>query len=329
MTSAPTSQNAGRYTGYALAAAGAALFSTKAIFVKLAFQDRLDASLLLAWRMIFALPFYVAIGIWAAGKRRARAESPPSARTVLFAGATGFFGYYMASAFDFAGLQYISAGLERLVLFTYPVFVMLLGAAVGEHKITPVGLASAAITYLGLAIVFTTDLPQGGRATVIGTALVLGAAMSFACHHIMAKRLLPELGSALFTAIALSTASVFCILHQAIVSGGAFAAEPRFLWLAAGCAVVATVLPTLMINAGIARTSPQAVAMISNISPLVTIALAVMILGEDFTIADAAGAALVLAGVGLYSWGDTRSAGAAPGLPGDEQDVVGGDAPRR
>lgn len=292
--------------GYALSFLGAALFSTKAIFIKLAFQDRVDAALMVAWRMIFALPFYIAIGWWALAKRRQEGLPEPEARSILLAAATGFLGYYAASQFDFAGLQYISAQLERLVLFTYPVFIMFLGAAFTGQKITRTRLAAAAITYAGLAIVFALDLPDGGRGTIIGTLLVLGAAITFAMHHLLAKRVLPALGSALFTSIALITASVFCILHQVVVSGD-FSAGARFLWLTAGCAFFATVLPTFLISAGLARSSPQSVAMISTISPLVTIALAVAILGEPFTLADAVGSALVLAGVGLYTWGEGRA----------------------
>lgn len=310
-----------RYTGYALSFLGAALFSTKAIFIKLAFQDRVDAALMVAWRMIFSLPFYLAIGWWALRQRRAQGLDDPSARTLGMSCAIGFFGYYAASQFDFAGLQYISAQLERLVLFTYPIFIMLLGAAFFGQKITRWGVAAAAITYLGLTVVFMTDLPIGGRDTIIGTLLVLGAAICFAFHHLLAKGVLPLLGSALFTSVALTSASVFCILHQAVLSGD-FSAPARFLWLTAGCAVFATVLPTFLINAGLARSSPQSVAMISTISPIVTIALAVAVLGETFTLADAVGSTLVLAGVGLYTWGEGRSAQAVPDLPGDEQDVV-------
>ena len=297
-----------RYTGYALAALGAAFFSTKAIFIKLAYQERVDAGLMLAYRMVFAMPFFIAIGIWAYAKRSAKGEPAPDARSVGLAALTGALGYYVASAFDFAGLQYISAALERLVLFTYPLFVMFLAAAFLRQPITRFGWAAALVTYLGLAIVFWADLPEGGRSTVIGTMLVLGAAISFAVHQILVKRFMAPLGSALFTSIALTTAGVLCILHQAVVSGD-FSASPRFLWLALGCAVVATVLPTFMINAGIQRTSPQAVSMISTLSPIVTIGLAIAILGEPFTLADAIGSSLVVAGVGLFTWGDSRQGG--------------------
>lgn len=295
------SQPSSRLEGAVLAAAGAAFFSTKAIFIKLAYQDQADAALMLAYRMLFAFPVFALVGVWAYAKRRARGEDPPSLQSVALAAATGVVGYYLASQFDFSGLLYITAQLERLVLFSYPLFVMFLGALLQGQRVTPAGLGAAALTYSGLGIVFLVDLPDGGRDTVIGTLLVLGAAISFAAHHLMAKKFMAPLGSALFTSIALGAASVLCILHQVIVGGGNFAATPRFLWLSAGCAVVATVLPTFLINASLARTSPQMVSMISTVSPVVTIALAVWILGEPFTLADAVGSALVLAGVGLYS----------------------------
>lgn len=295
-----------RLVGYICAFIGAAFFSTKAIFIKLAFQDQLDASLFLAYRMIFATPVFVAIGVWAYAKRRAKGEPPPDIASVAWAAFIGLIGYYVASAFDFAGLQYINASLERLVLFTYPLFVMFIGAAIYGETISGFGIAAAVVTYAGLGIVFAVDLPVGGRNTAIGTALVLGAAISFAWHQILAQRVIPRLGSALFTSIALTAAGVACVLHQAVIGSGSFAATPRFLWLAFGCAIVATVLPTFLINAGLARVSSAAVSMIATVSPVVTIGLAVSILDEPFTLADAIGSCLVLLGVGLFTWGDGR-----------------------
>lgn len=296
-----------RLVGYACAAVGAAFFSTKAIFIKLAFQDQLDAALFLAYRMIFATPVFVVIGVLAFVKRRADGKPPPDLASVAWAAFIGLIGYYVASAFDFAGLQYISASLERLVLFTYPLFVMFIGAVLYREAVTGFGIAAAAVTYVGLAIVFMVDLPQGGRNTAIGTALVLGAAVSFAWHQILAQRVIPRLGSALFTSIALTAAGIACVLHQAILGSGSFAASPRFLWLAFGCAMVATVMPTFLINAGLARVSSAAVSMIATVSPVVTIGLAITLLSEPFTLADAVGSSLVLLGVGLFTWGDARA----------------------
>jgi drug/metabolite transporter (DMT)-like permease len=307
--------------GYVCAATGAAFFSTKAIFIKLAFQDQVDAALFLAYRMIFATPVFVAIGVLALAKRRADGLPPPDLPSVAWAVVIGLIGYYVASAFDFAGLQYISASLERLVLFTYPLFVMFIGAMLYGEALTGFSILAAVVTYIGLAIVFAVDLPEGGRNTGIGTALILGAAISFAWYQILAQRVIPRLGSALFTSIALTAAGVACVLHQALLGSGSFAASPRFLWLAFGCAMVATVLPTFLINAGLARVSSSAVSMISTVSPIVTIGLAISILGEPFTLADAIGSGLVLLGVGLFTWGDAQTRRSAANVAKRADDV--------
>jgi drug/metabolite transporter (DMT)-like permease len=294
------------WTGMLLCVAGASLFSTKAIFIKLAYQDEVNAALLLAYRMLFSLPFFVAAGMWAWMRTKRAGEKRPDARTLWSAVAAGCIGYYLSSYADFKGLEYISAQLERLLLFTYPLYVMLFGAIWWRHRITGNAVVAALITYAGLAVVFGLDLPEGGRATVVGSAFVIACAMLFAIYQLLAKSLVTMLGSVLFTAVALTSSGVACILHQAIVSGGDFSAGPRFLWLAACCAIFATVLPSFLINAGMARISPQAVAMISTVSPLVTIGLAVAILGEPFTLAHAFGSVMVLAGVGYYTWSDMR-----------------------
>jgi drug/metabolite transporter (DMT)-like permease len=296
-----------KLTGYMLTAAGATLFSTKAIFIKLAFREEVNATLMLAWRMLFSVPFFIVIGLWAVALKQRRAEAMPNLRTLVLAMCTGMIGYGLSSYLDFKGLEYISAQLERLVLFTYPLFVMFLGAAFFGQKITRHGIIACLITYFGLAIVFGLDLPEGGWATVVGTALVLACAITFAMNQLLAKGLITTLGSVIFTAVSMTAGTISnVVLHAA--TDGDFGASTRFLWLSFGCAIFATVVPIFCINGGLARISAQAVAMISTLSPLVTIALAVWILGEPFTIADAVGSSLVLAGVGFYTWSDMRKA---------------------
>ena len=295
-----------RYRGYWLTAAGASLFSTKAIFIKLAYQDDLNAMLMLAYRMAFSIPFFVLAGLWAWRQLQASGEAAPSWQTLAGAVATGCIGYYLSSFTDFKGLEYISAQLERLVLFTYPIWVLLIGAVALGQKVSRHAVIAAAISYAGLAIVFGLDLPEGGRNTVIGTAWVLACAILFAIYQLYAKRFVTLMGSVLFTSVALTSSGIACILHHLIFDGD-FTATRFFLWMCFGCAIFATVLPSFLVNAGMARTSPQAVAMISTVSPLVTIVLAVSILGEPFSLADALGSALVLAGVGYFTWADSRA----------------------
>jgi drug/metabolite transporter (DMT)-like permease len=295
--------------GYSLAAAGAALFSSKAIFIKLAYLERSDASLMLACRMAFSLPFFVIIGLYAFNARRRAGLPPPSARALGFAAVNGFIGYYIASYLDFAGLLFITAQLERLVLFTYPVFVMLLGFMFFKGRITSSGIIAALITYAGLALVFANGITVEGWDTAIGTLLVLGAALTFALYQLLAKNLIAGLGSLLFTSVGMSAASLAGLTHYAVTAAQiAPNVSYHYLGLAAATAIFATVVPSFLINAGLGRIGPQATAMISTISPLVTIILAVFFLGEAFTIVDAIGTAMILAGIGFYTWADSRAA---------------------
>lgn len=294
-----------KWWGYALAATGAALFSTKAIFIKLAYRDEVNATLLVAWRMIFSTPIFIAIGLLAWYFQRKQGAALPSTRNICGAAFIGALGYGLSAYLDFKGLEFISAQLERLVLFTYPLFIMILGALFFGQKITRHGILACVVTYLGLAVVVGLDLPTGGVNTAIGTALVLGCAITFALNQLYAKRLITILGSIFYTTISMVAGGAAAVMIHTI-SDGDFGASTYFLWMAFGCAIFATVLPIFCINAGLARTSAQTVAMISTISPMVTIILAVVILGEPFTLADAIGSSLVLLGVGYYTFADMR-----------------------
>ncbi len=294
--------------GYFYAASGAALFSTKAIFIKLAYMEQANAALMLALRMMISLPFFMAVGFYAAWKLRSEGKLPGWNMTMQ-AVLVGLIGYYISSQLDFAGLVFITAQLERLVLFTYPIFVVFLGWMFFGARITWFTILAATITYAGLVVVFLSALPTGGTSTIIGTALVLGCAVTFAAYQLFAKKIIGVMGSMLFTSIALSSSGFACILHYIVVSRSFdFSSSPRFFWLSAGTAIFATVIPSFLVNAGLSRTTPQTTSMIATISPLVTIALAVWILGEPFTLADAVGATMVIAGVALYAWSDSRKA---------------------
>jgi drug/metabolite transporter (DMT)-like permease len=298
--------NQHRFLGYFYAASGAALFSTKAIFIKLAYMEQANAALMLALRMIISLPFFMGVGIYAAYKLH-RQSKLPGWHMALQALLVGLVGYYLSSQLDFAGLLFITAQLERLVLFTYPIFVLFLGWLFFKARITMFSIVAAAITYAGLVVVFMSALPSGGKNTIIGTALVLGCAFTFAAYQLFAKKIISAMGSMLFTSIALSGSGFASIAHYCVVSGGFdFSSSPRFFWLSAGTAIFATVIPSFLVNAGLSRTTPQTTSMIATISPLITISLAVWILNEPFTLADAIGSAMVIAGIALYAWADSR-----------------------
>jgi drug/metabolite transporter (DMT)-like permease len=295
-------------TGYLLVAAGSAMFSSKAIFIKLAYVERYDALLILAWRMVFALPVFLAVGAFELARRKRDGRPLPRRNAILSAIGIGLVGYYLAMILDFTGLLYVSAQLERLALFTYPIFVIFIGAALFGVRLTGSALIAASITYLGLATVFVSDLSTGGSDVVLGTVLVLGSAIAFAIYQLVAKRYISEMGSTLFTAIALSAAAVTTLAHVFIVRGHLDTSmSAHYFALAAGIGIVATVIPSFFVNAGLGRIGATSTAIISNVSPLLTIYFAVVLLGEAFTPAHAVGTALVVGGVGYHTWREMRS----------------------
>ncbi|MCB1434922.1 MAG: DMT family transporter, partial [Alphaproteobacteria bacterium] len=161
------------FIGYLLVIVGSTLFASKAIFIKLAYVEHHDALLMLAWRMVFALPVFLAVGVWEIAKRRRKAVRLPDLRHAAGAVLVGLVGYYLAMILDFTGLLYVTAQLERLALFTYPMFLIFIGAAFFGMRLTWGSIVAAAITYAGLAFVFLTDLTAGGSNITLGTALVL------------------------------------------------------------------------------------------------------------------------------------------------------------
>ena len=301
-----------RRNGYLLAAAGAILFSAKAVLVKLAYGQgsvpEADAITLLALRMAFSLPFYVIIGITGWRAHVTQGRPLPSRRQVAKAVLVGFVGYYLSSYLDFAGLQYISAQLERLILMTYPVFVTLLGAAFFGGRLTFWGLAALFVSYSGIVFIFAAGATARGDSAVLGAALVFCASFTFALYQLTARPLVAGIGTRLFTSIAMLAACAGVMLHFLAANSllQLASAPPRVLWLAAIMAIASTVLPSFMLSAALARVGPQAVSMIGTISPVATIVMAMAFLDEPFTAADAAGTALVIAGVGLFTYHDAR-----------------------
>lgn len=293
--------------GYLLVAAGSALFSSKAIFIKLAYAERYDSLLILAWRMVFALPVFLAVGAVEVARRKKDGGAMPRRNAVLGAIGIGLIGYYLAMVLDFAGLLYVTAQLERLALFTYPIFLIFIGAAFFRMRLTASALVAALITYLGLAVVFVSDFSLGGENVALGTLLVLGAAVSFAVYQLMAKRYIGEMGSTLFTSIALSAAAVTTLAHVFIVRGHLdMSMSLHYFMLAAGLGILSTVLPSFFVNAGMGRIGAASTAIISNVSPLMTIYFAVVLLGEEFTLPHAIGTALVVGGVGYHTWRELK-----------------------
>jgi drug/metabolite transporter (DMT)-like permease len=294
--------------GYVFALVGALLFSTKAVAIKLAYADTatpVDAETLLALRMMMALPFYLAIGLLSVRDRKRSRKPLPPRRQAVAAMLVGLLGYWFASYTDFLGLEYISAQFERLILFTYPLFVVILGALFFAQRITLRAVLAILVSYLGLAVIFGDKLGTMGSDVAIGAGLILAAAIAFALYQLLAKPLIGTIGPRLFTCIAMSGAAIgafaqFLLTHPV----SALAVSNNVLLLTLFIAIGATVIPTFFLNAALHRISAQANATIGTLSPVMTIVLAVLILGETLTVADVLGAALVIAGVGWFTLAD-------------------------
>lgn len=299
----------GLWFGYLCAALGAALFSTKAIIIKLAYAEGINAETLLALRMALSLPFYAAIG-WVSVMERRRTGRPlPERGLVVRAALVGMLGYWFASYADFLGLVHISAQFERLILFTYPAFVVILGALFFAQPIRARTLLGVAISYLGLTLIFATKVTTLGADVAKGAALVLAAAFTFALYQLLAKGVIARIGPRLFTCIAMSGAAAAALLQFALTQPlASLLVSQHMLFYGLLIAIGATVLPSFLLNTALHRISAQANSTIGTLSPVITILLAVAILGEAFTWIDAAGTVLVLAGVGWFTLAERRSA---------------------
>lgn len=299
--------------GYFIGALGASFFATKGILIKLALIEEVDAITTLTWRMIIALPFFILIGYFGYKSRIAKGEKIQLTRkSFLTIGLIGALGYYLASYLDFAGLTYISAQFDRLILLTYPIFVVLIGAIFQGRPLNAKMLLALFISYGGLAVIFARDLQIDGQSTIIGAALVLGAALSYAVYQILAKPHIDRIGARLFTSIAMTAAGLVVICHFFLVNGFEdLLLEPRAMLIMFGVGTISTVVPAYLISISIGMVGPEPTAVIGNISTLVTIGLAVSILGEPFTIWHAAGAAMVLIGVISFTQMDRRAKEAA------------------
>ncbi len=297
--------------GYIFAAIGAMLYSMKAIFAKLAYlpgggleANGLDAIALMALRMGFALPVYVGILIYSLRREGGNVPLKRIAQAALM----GFIGYHLCTYMDFVGLKYITAQLERLILFTYPVFVVIFGALFFGGRITALGIASIALAYSGLGVVFLGGDIAVGVNVPLGSALVLAAAIFFALFQLIAKRMIDAVGSKIFTCMAMIAAGTTIMLHfigHSLANEGIAAAldlPPRIYVLGAVIAFFSTILPSFLINIAIGRVGAQTVAVMGMIGPLATIIAAIVILGEPFSFWDGVGTAVTLSGIGLYMW---------------------------
>lgn len=286
-----------RPLGLALALAGAIGFSGKAILAKLMYQHGADAVTVVALRMLMALPMFMALAVWAG-----RGQPALGRRDLLAVLGLGFSGYYASSMLDFYGLMYISASLERLILYLGPTIVMALSVLWVRRPVARRQWVAAAISYLGVAVVFGRELRAEGSHIALGAALVFASAVSYSIYMIASGELVQRIGALRLTGLASSAACAFCLLHFVAVRPMAalLVPEPVF-WLSALNAVACTVAPVLMVMMAIERIGSALAAQVGMIGPVSTIGMGVWLLGEPFTPVLLIGTVLVMAGVALAS----------------------------
>ena len=295
-------RDAGRWTGPACAVLGVFGFSFKGILVKLAYQAYpVDPVTLLSLRMLYSAPMFCAMAWWAS---RTPGIVPAGGRDALRLVWFGFIGYYAASLLDFQGLQYITASLERLVLYLYPTLVVLLSALLLGKRITRRAVAALILSYAGIALVFWHNLRFAGdaRTTLAGGALVFASAALYALYLVQAGALIARLGSLRFVSWAMIASTVFVFAQFAATQPlEALAVPAQVHWLSFVMAVVSTVLPTWLIAESVRRMGADTASLVGALGPVFTIGLGATILGEPVEALQLAGGALVLVGVLLVT----------------------------
>ena len=303
MTPAATSSSASAagvfspWSGIALATAGAIAFSGKAILAKLMYRHGVDAVQVLFWRMALALPLFLALAWWA-GRGKPALERRDWAVVV----GLGFCGYYLASMLDFMGLQYITASLERLILYLNPTLVLLLSMAMLGRRVGARQLAAMALSYAGVLIVFGQELNFEGAHVALGSALVFASAVSYAVYLVACGEEVRRLGALRLTGLATSVASLFAIAQLFVLrdASAVFVPEP-VLWLSLANAVFTTFAPVVMVMMAIERIGATLAAQCGMVGPMSTILLGVVVLGEPFNSGVIGGTVLVLMGVWLLA----------------------------
>jgi len=280
-------------SGLMLAALGAIAFSGKAIIVKLGYRYDTDAVTLLALRMLVAFPFFLLMGFWAA-RRSAPLSRADRVRILLL----GFLGYYLASFLDFAGLAYITATLERLILYLTPTLVALIGWLAFGKRISRRQVLALLVSYAGVALAFGHDLQTGGSNILLGGALVFGSALAYALYLVGSGELVARVGAVRLTAYASSVASVLCLLQFVVVRPMQAMVLPWEVYaLSLVNGTLCTVLPVLAVMMAVARIGSALAAQVGMIGPVSTILLSLLLLGEPMGPWQVAGTVLVMAGV--------------------------------
>ncbi len=282
-------------TGFVLAIVGTLLFSFKSIFIKFLYEEGLSSDTVLVLRMMLALPIYMIILFHLSRQKKL---SKLTSKTVVNIILLGFFGYYLASLFDLMGLELITAQLERLSLFTYPFLVAIFGYIFFKDRLSFRTILALIISYCGLWVVMGEEVNLTGNNVKLGVGFVLISALSFALYVLFSKRIIHQIGSQLFTSIAMIVSSLFGLLHGYIFLDIADLNISFIAWFWMVMLVIfSTVLPSYMMSEALSRVSAVQVGLVGISGPIFTIIFAVILLNEPFTPVIALGMVMILIGV--------------------------------
>lgn len=285
------------WVGFLLAGLGSVLFSAKAIVAKLTYAYGVDALTVLGYRMLLSLPVFLAIALWQAYLAHKGRLVKLTARQRWQIVMLGFIGYYLASLLDFIGLQYITASLERLILFLSPTFVLFISRVFLKKHISSTQWLALALSYLGVGLVFVQDLQIEGTNVLLGAACVLGSAISYALYLIGSGELLKKIGSTRLVAYAMTISAVYTLIHFFGVQGWAALSQPGPVYgLSLLHALVHTVAPTFMVMWAVERIGASMAAQLGLLGPVSVLFLAFWFLGEPITMLQLIGTGFVLAG---------------------------------
>lgn len=281
-------------SGILIAIIGVVLFSAKAVMVKMAYVYEVETLHLLVFRMLFALPFYCAILVYTSRKKKLQ----PTPKEFVWLFFFGFIGYYLAAYFDFLGLQYIKAGLERIILFVYPTLVVIISRLVFKTKINSKQITAILITYLGVVIAFWGEFNMEGANVLLGAFLIFMSALTYASYLVGSGWLIPKFGVLMFTSYAMIISTICVFIHYGIADrGNLFQYDSEVYILGLLMALISTLIPSFLVSLAIKKLGASNFSIVGSFGPISTIILAFIFLDERLTIVQILGSIVVILGV--------------------------------
>ncbi len=288
-----------QYLGIFLGICSAVCFSTKAIMVKFAYMYGVDAVFILFLRLFFSLPLYIILAYIYSKK----ATTPITTKQWAWIVALGLIGYYLSSLLDFLGLLYISASLERLILFIYPTLIVVLNTMLFSSKLQRKDYFALLLTYIGIFFIYLGNTESTTKNLIVGSVLVFICALTYAMYIVGSGRLIPIIGAERYTSYVMIVSTIAVIIHQGVTNG-----VPDFqntsatiLWIGLAMAVIATVIPSLTLAQSIKLIGTEKSSIIATLGPVFTISMASQFLNEPFTVRQAIGTAFIITGVLIVS----------------------------